>query len=61
MTTYLVIITTVLVLTQVIRVTQNAFQLKGQAKFDEKNQKVLELFEEMAIDVRAIKNYLEEE
>lgn len=42
MTIYLTIITTVLVLTQVIRVTQNAIQLKNFKKTDMQNVKLIE-------------------
>ena len=42
MTIYLTIITTVLVLTQVIRVTQNAISLKNFKKTDMQNVKLIE-------------------
>jgi len=59
MNTYLAIITTVLVLTQIIRVAQNAVQLSKYEKLSNKNNEALEVFEQIAEDVQAIKNYVE--
>jgi hypothetical protein len=52
MSTYLTIITTVLVLTQAIRVIQNAIQLQGMKKVRLDNEKIVEMWErlEEAID-----------
>ena len=44
MTTYLTIITTVLVLTQIIRLTQNAIQLKRIGKLDSHNEELMEIW-----------------
>ena len=44
METYLAIITTALVLTQIIRLTQNAMQLSKYSKTDSKNDELLEIF-----------------
>lgn len=44
MTTYLTIITTVLVLTQIIRVIQNTIQLKGMAKLKSHNEELMEIW-----------------
>ena len=48
MTIYLTIITTVLVLTQIIRVTQNFLQLKHIARTDERNLRILEQWQDIA-------------
>ena len=44
MTTYLTIITTVLVLTQVIRLIQNAMQLKRVRKLDSHNEELMDIW-----------------
>ena len=44
MTTYLTIITTVLVLTQIIRLIQNAMQLKRVRKLDSHNEELMEIW-----------------
>ena len=44
MTTYLTIITTVLVLTQVIRLIQNAMQLKRVKKMDSHNEELMDIW-----------------
>ena len=44
MTTYLTIITTVLVLTQIIRLIQNAMQLKQVRKLDSHNKKLIDIW-----------------
>ena len=44
MTTYLTIITTVLVLTQIIRLIQNATQLKRVRKMDSHNEELMEIW-----------------
>ena len=44
MTTYLTIITTVLVLTQIIRLTQNAMQLKRIVKMDSHNKELMDIW-----------------
>lgn len=58
MSTYLAIITTVLVLTQIIRVTQNAMQLKRQIKLLEtdQNQQLVRLWDKLE---EALDKYLE--
>ena len=43
MTTYLTIITTVLVLTQIIRLIQNAMQLKRVEKMDSHNEELMDI------------------
>lgn len=50
MQTYLVIITTVLVLTQIIRVTQNAMQLKRiGTKMDADNELIRKVYRKLEI------------
>jgi hypothetical protein len=44
MSTYLTIITTVLVLTQIIRLIQNSIQLQGMKKVRLENEKVVEMW-----------------
>ena len=44
MTIYLTIITTVLVLTQIIRLIQNAMQLKRVEKMDSHNEELMEIW-----------------
>lgn len=44
MTTYLTIITTSLVLTQIIRLVQNAIQLKRQGEIAKQNNYILKVF-----------------
>lgn len=58
MNIYLAIITTALVLTQIIRLIQNTIQLKNQIELDKKNLRVMEAWDklEQAIDI-----YLEKE
>ena len=56
---YLVIITTTLVLTQLIRVAQNAKQIKSITRTDRENNLVMAMWEEIAMDVRSIKNNLD--
>jgi hypothetical protein len=46
--TYLTIITTVLVLTQIIRVTQNAIQLRKYAESNKQNEEVLRIWKSIA-------------
>ena len=45
MTTYLTIITTVLVLTQIIRVIQNAMHMKSYDKYKSDNEKVMKAYD----------------
>ena len=52
MTTYLTIITTVLVLTQIIRVTQNAMQLKRYGELNDNNDYVMSVY-------RKIEHYID--
>lgn len=52
MTTYLTIITTVLVLTQIIRVTQNAMQLRKHSEFNNHNDYILKVYQK-------IENYID--
>ena len=58
METYLVIITTVLVLTQVIRVTQNAIQLKQVKKTDAENQKIIQANKEVEIENKKVLQHM---
>ena len=58
MSTYLTIITTILVVTQVIRVTQNAIQLKRHNEINKDNKNVLEVWDQMSEDVNEIKQSL---
>lgn len=57
MQTYLVIITTALVLTQIIRLIQNTIQLKHLKKTDKRNEQVEQLWNEM---VQTMKELIEE-
>jgi len=47
MTTYLTIITTALVLTQIIRVTQNTIALQNHLKTDKMNKQLMEDWKEI--------------
>jgi len=53
MTIYLVIITTVLVITQIIRLIQNAMQISNNRKIDEHNVFIMHIYEKLdiALDV----------
>ena len=57
MQTYLVIITTALVLTQIIRLIQNTIQLKHLKKTDKRNEQVEQLWSDMT---NATKELIEE-
>ncbi len=59
MTTYLTIMVTVLVTTQVIRLTQNAIQLKRMDKRMEQNDHVEEVWEELIISLDRLSLALE--
>lgn len=61
MTTYLTIITTVLVLTQIIRVAQNAFSLSKHSNVDKKNEEIMVLWKELAQNVADIASGVREE
>ena len=52
---YLVIITTVLVLTQIIRVVQNAMSLGRNSEIDRHNDELMEIFRDLSEDVADIK------
>lgn len=52
MNTYLAIITTILVLTQIIRVAQNAINLSQRDKIEKQNQEVLAMWKHIETDVR---------
>ena len=54
MTIYLTIITTVLVLTQVIRVMQNAIQLKHMKYTDKLNQELMKDWERIILQLEEI-------
>lgn len=56
MTTYLAIITTTLVVTQIIRVIQNSIQLKKYAKTQEQNNRVEETIKKLD---KALNKYLD--
>lgn len=58
MTIYLTIITTILVVTQVIRVTQNAIQLKKYGETNKDNKAVLEMWSQTSKDISEIKQSL---
>jgi hypothetical protein len=47
MTTYLTIVTTILVLTQVIRVIQNTISIKRYEKINQYNDRIREIWEHM--------------
>ena len=47
MTTYLTIITTILVLTQIIRLVQNAIQLKSSHQIDEANIEIMKIYKKI--------------
>ena len=55
MTTYLTIITTVLVLTQIIRLIQNAMQL---SRLNNKNNELTDILEEIRKNTDEIHSYL---
>ncbi len=57
MQTYLAIITTALVLTQIIRLIQNTIQLKHLKKTDKRNEQVEQLWSDMT---NAAKELIEE-
>ena len=57
MQTYLAIITTALVLTQIIRLIQNSIQLKHLRKSDIRNAEIEQLWNEM---VQTMKELIEE-
>ena len=60
MNTYLAIITTILVLTQIIRVAQNAINLSQRDQFERQNNKILELYRSMEFHIRNIDDKLED-
>ena len=55
---YLTIITTILVLTQIIRVTQNAIQLKSMAQREAENQAIVTAWEEMKASMDGLADVL---
>ena len=55
MNTYLAIITTVLVLSQIVRVVQNAIQLSRHEELRKDNAEVLKMWEQISEDIREIK------
>lgn len=55
---YLTTITTVLVITQIIRVVQNAIQLKRYARTQEQNNRVEQVFKKLD---KVLDEYLERE
>lgn len=61
MNTYLAIITTILVLTQIIRVTQNAMQLSHRKRLDADNNEILAMWETIKSDIRQIKHNTDRE
>ena len=54
MQTYLVIITTALVLTQIIRLIQNTIQLKHLKKTDKRNTNIEQLWNDMVNAMNAL-------
>ena len=54
MTMYLTIITTVLVLTQIIRVTQNAISLKHVKKTDKLNEELMKDWKQIVSDLKEV-------
>lgn len=58
MNTYLAIITTALVLTQIIRVTQNTIQLKKYGVTERKNTEIFNMWKKIE---RVVDIYLEKE
>lgn len=54
MQTYLAIITTALVLTQIIRLIQNTIQLKHLKKTDERNEEIEQLWCDMVSTMSAL-------
>lgn len=59
METYLAIITTVLVLTQIIRVTQNAISLSRNANVYEWNNELMQINRKLSLDLDEIVNLLD--
>lgn len=56
MTTYLTIITTILVLTQIIRVTQNYLQLRNFKATDRKNDELIRDWKNIIEEIREFVN-----
>ena len=54
MQTYLVIITTALVLTQIIRLIQNTIQLKHLKKTDKRNEQVEQLWNDLTYTMKEL-------
>ena len=54
MQTYLVIITTALVLTQIIRLIQNTIQLKHPKKTDKRNEQVEQLWNDLTYTMKEL-------
>ena len=59
METYLAIITTLLVLTQIIRVTQNAISLSRNDKVYEWNNELMQINRKLSLDADEIINLLD--
>ena len=59
METYLAIITTVLVLTQIIRVTQNAISLRRNDNVYEWNNELMQINRKLSLDLDEIINLLD--
>lgn len=59
MQTYLVIITTALVITQIIRLTQNTIQLKRYDETYKRNDNMLKVWEQIDRGISDIKKLLE--
>lgn len=61
MQTYLTIVTTVLVVTQIIRVVQNTIQLKKYGETDKGNKEILGMWKRISRDLDEIKQVLSKE
>jgi len=60
MTTYLTIITTILVLTQIVRVIQNGIQLSKYPIIERDNKEVMRIYKNLENNVMYIRYVLEE-
>jgi hypothetical protein len=60
MNTYLAIITTILVLTQVVRVAQNAIQLSKYPIIERDNNEIMRIYKNLDRNVSYIRDDLEE-
>jgi len=60
MTTYLTIITTILVLTQIVRVIQNGIQLSKYPIIERDNKEIMRIYKNLDRNVSYIRDVLDE-